>query len=379
MIRVCHISTVHSPLDSRVFYKECLTLVKVGYNTTLIAQHEKNETVDGVRIIALPGAKNRVFRMFGLPMKALLLALKQKADICHFHDPELIPAGVFLKIMGKKVIYDIHEDYSRQILSKQYLPKITRNVIAFLTKTIEYISSKIFDGIITATDDILKNFAHHNKAVSVRNFPILSAFLHVKKPDDNESGVFNLIYIGGLDEIRGISQIIKGLEFIDSDRPFKLILCGKFYPTGYEKEVRRLKGFEKVEYLGWKDQNDIPEFLSKADVGIICFMPEPNHIKAMPNKLFEYMAAGLPVIASNFPLWKEIVECNKCGICVDPLEPMEIAKAIKYLMEHPRVRKEMGENGRAAVLEKLNWEKETEKLLALYEVLLKGKTKKIDE
>jgi len=353
--------------------------VKVGYDITLIAQHKRNETVDGAKIIALPKAKNRVHRMFGLPLKASLLALKQKADICHFHDPELIPAGVFLKIMGKKVIYDIHENYARQILSKPYLPKITRNAIACLTKTIEYISSNIFDGIITATDDILKNFTHHKKAVSIRNFPTLSTFLYAKKFNDNESDVFNLIYIGGLDEIRGISQIIKGLELIDSNGQFKLILCGKFYPTDYEKEVRGLKGFEKVEYLGWKDPHDIPEFLSRADVGIICFLPEPNHIKAMPNKLFEYMAAGLPVIASNFPLWKEIVEGNKCGICVDPLKPMEIAKAIKYLMEYPRIRKKMGENGRGAILEKFNWENESKKLLALYEVIFKGKTKKRDE
>jgi glycosyltransferase involved in cell wall biosynthesis len=82
------------------------------------------------------------------------------------------------------------------------------------------------------------------------------------------------------------------------------------------------------------------------------------------------MAAGLPVIASNFPLWKEIVEGNGCGICVDPLNPKEIAEAIKYLMKHPGSTEQMGKNGRRAVIEKYTWEKEGKKLLDLYAQLL---------
>ncbi len=370
--KVCILSSVHSALEPRIFHKQSKTLKGIGYDVSIIAQHDKDEIANDIKIIALLKPKNRLQRIHKLPIKVLRLAFQEKADIYHFHDPELIPTGVVLKLLGKKVIYDVHEDYGKQILSKPYLPKITRNAIACLTKTIEYMSSNIFDGIITATDDILKNFTHHKKAISVRNFPVLSTYLYVKKLNDNERDVFNLIYIGGVTEIRGISQIIKALEFIDSNRKFKLILCGRFYPPDYEREVRGLKGFEKVEYLGWKDPHDIPEFLIRADAGIVCFLPEPNYIKAMPIKLFEYMATGLPVIASNFPLWKEIVEGNKCGICVDSLKPEDIAKAIKYLIDHPRIRKEMGKNGRKAVIEKYNWEREKKKLINLYRELLKG-------
>jgi len=347
-----------------------MTLVNACYEITLIAQCNKNKIMNGIKVIALPKPKGRFQRMFGLTLKILCLSLEQKADLYHFHDPELIPVGIVLKILGKKIIYDVHEDYSKEILSKPYLPKTTRNAIAYLTKTIEYISSNIFDGIITATDDILKNFSHQKKAVTIKNFPILSTNLYVKKLNNNERNVFNLIYVGALTKIRGISQIIRALEFIDSNRKIKLILYGRFYPIDYEKEVRGLNGFEKVEYLGWKDPYDIPKFLIRADAGIVCFLPEPNHIKAMPTKLFEYMIANLPVIASNFPLWKEIVEGNKCGICVDPLKSEDIAKSITYLMEHPRIKKEMGENGRKAILEKYNWEAEQRKLLDIYKDIL---------
>ncbi len=369
--KVVHITSVHSSSDVRIFHKEAKTLAHAGFSVTLIAQHDINETIDEINILALPKAKGRIHRMLKLPSKAFILAFKQKADIYHFHDPELLPLGMLLKLIkGKKVIYDVHEDYSKQMLSKLYLRKSLGKRVGLLVKIIEYFSSKTFDAIITATDDILKNFSHHKRALSVRNFPIVSNFSTEGEKKNNEKELFSLIYIGGLERIRGLTQMIKALEHLDSDAQLKLTLYGVFYPLDYEHKLRSLKGFTKVEYLGWAKADKIPNLLKKHDVGIVCFLPEPNHLNAMPNKIFEYMAAGLPIIASNFLLWKEIVEGNRCGICVDPLDPEKIAEAIKYLMEHPGLREEMGEKGRRAVAEKYNWEKEGKKLLDLYAQLL---------
>ncbi len=192
----------------------------------------------------------------------------------------------------------------------------------------------------------------------------------MKKNNGNNSDIFNLIYVGGLTEIRGVTQMIQSLEYIT--KKVKLTLCGKFYPAIYEEQVRSLRGFEKVEYSGWIDPNDILHKMIQSDAGIVCVHPITNYLTALPVKLFEYMAAGLPVITSNFPLWKEIVEGNKCGICVDPLNPKEIAEAIEYLIEHPELRKKMEENGRKAVVERYNWENEERKLLAIYAVILRG-------
>ncbi|GAI79131.1 unnamed protein product [marine sediment metagenome] len=220
--KICILTSVHPVFDIRIFYKQAKTLANAGYEVTLIAQHEKNEIVNGVKIIALPKSKNRLQRMFFLTLKILREALNHKADIYHFHDPELIPAGLVLKVAGKKIIYDVHEDYTKQILSKPYLAKITRSCIAFLTNTIEYISSRFFDGIITATDAILENFSRHKKAVSIRNFPIISNFAVVKGNSHNKRYIFNLIYIGVLHEIRGITQIIKALDLLDPNKELKL-------------------------------------------------------------------------------------------------------------------------------------------------------------
>ncbi len=371
MIKICHITTVHSPFDVRIFHKECKTLAKAGYEVYLIAQHDKEEIIDKVHIIPLPKVRNRLERMLFLTIEAFKGALKLKADIYHFHDPELIPIGVLLKIFSKKkVIYDVHEDVPKQIMSKYWIPKKLRGVISFLVNLVEKVFSIAFDVIITATDDILKNFSFHRNAISIKNYPILLNFLDIRREEKGDK-VFNLIYVGGLAKIRGISEIVRALEYVDSDKNFRLILCGSFSSIEYEKEVRSLKGFGKTEYLGFVKHEKIPVILKSVDAGIVCLHPIINYISSLPIKLFEYMAAGLPVIASNFPLWKEIVEGNNCGICVDPLNPKEIADAIKYLIERPEERKRMGENGRRAVLERYNWEKESEKLLRLYKELLK--------
>lgn len=372
-IKVCHITTVHKPFDDRIFHRECKTLSKLGYDVSVIAYHERDETVDDVRIIALPKAKNRIHRILIITLKAFRLATKQKADIYHFHDPELLLVGILLKLLSrKKVIYDVHEDYSKQILSKSYLPKVVRKGVASLTKAIELLSTRFFDGLVTATDDILKKFSyHHGKSVSVRNFPILSYFPSANKnnKESQNSRVFTLVYIGGLSKTRGVFEMVQSLQYITE--PIKLTLCGQFYPGNFETTISKLKGFDRTEYLGWVEHKKVSQLLSECDVGMVCLHPIPNYLTALPVKLFEYMAAGLPVIASNFQLLREIVEGNRCGICVNPLNPRDIAKATEFFMKNPQTREEMGRNGRKAVLKMYNWDNESKKLIKLYQEVLK--------
>ncbi len=381
MMKVCILTVVHSSFDVRIFHKEAKSLAKAGYDVVIIAQNNKEETVEGIKIIPLiiplPKPKNRLERMFLLTLRCLIKALKQNANVYHLHDPELLPVGMLLKLITKaKVVYDVHEDYAKQILSKPYLPKFARKPVAWAIYILEILVPRVFDGVITATDDILTNFLNHKRAMTVKNFPVLSDFAKTGKNIRHSGDMFNLIYVGGITEIRGITQVIQALEFINSQKRVKLILYGKFYPQGYEKQIKSLKGFEKVEYPGWIRPHEIPEKMAQADVGIVCFLPEPNHINALPNKLFEYMVCGLPVIASNFPLWKEIVEGNGCGVCVNPLNPEEIAQAVEYLIDHPDEAKQMGENSRKAVKERYNWELMEGQLIKFYKDLGGAKDEK---
>jgi len=395
MFRIVHLTSVHPVFDPRIFYKECKTLVKVGYDVTLIAPYyaddkvvfdndegiidnnelingdNKTTIIDGIKIVWLPKPHNRFFRIFFLTRIVYRLALKQKADIYHFHDPELLPwMWLLKKKTGAKIIYDVHEDLPKDILIKEWIPGIVRHFIVNIVKQFEKFASRKFDFIVTATPDISKNFKLPN-VVDIKNYPVLDDFKIFKDPIfPKNKDHYNLIYIGVLDRNRGIKEIINSLNFINPQYNIKLTLIGRFFDKDFKEEIKKLEKSAKVNFLGWLFPKDAYKYLLESDIGMVCLHPLEQFSTSLPVKMFEYMAAGLPVIASNFSLWKEIIEANKCGICVNPLEPRDIARAIEYLIENPKTAKEMEENGKKAILEKYNWEEESKKLIKTYQRLL---------
>lgn len=368
--KICILTSVHPAFDTRIFHRQAKSLVRAGYDVTLIAQHNKNELVDGIKIIALPKPKNRIERIFLLTTKVYKLAIQEKAEIYHFHDPELLPWMLKLKNLTKtKIIYDIHENIAKQILSKTWIFKIFRKPLAHFFDIYEKRVSQKFDYLISATPNIRNHFKKH-RIIDIKNYPIIDK-ISISKIDNGLKDSFNLIYVGGLEKIRGIKEIILSLKFINPKHNVKLTLIGKFSEKFFEKEIKKLSERNKVNFTGQLPQKQAYQKMQNADSGIVCFWPEPNHIAALPNKIFEYANAGLPIIASNFSLWKKIIENNKFGLCVNPLDPKEIAKAIEYLIENPEEAKKMGQNGHEAVLKKYNWKNEEKKLLSIYNELLK--------
>lgn len=365
--KVVHLTTVHPPFDTRVFHKEAKTLARTGYEVVLIAQHDKDEVVGGVKIIALPKPRNRFARIFGLTWKAFRLALWEKADIYHFHDPELLPVGVLLKLVTRaRIIYDVHEDVPQQILTKHWIPALLRKPLAVTFNAFEKLLARTMDAVVVATEGIAEKFQGFAPVV-IHNYPDLKMLpIFVSGSSQRDERV--LVYAGGISRLRGAVEMVRALEYLNRDRKWnvRIDLIGRFDPPELEQELQAMPGYRWIRYLGWLQPSEVYKYLQKADIGLVCLHPEPRYIEALPVKLFEYMAAGLPVVASNFPLWREIVEGNRCGICVDPLNPLEIAEAIEYLLSHPEEAKRMGENGRRAVEEKYNWEKEAEKLVTLY-------------
>lgn len=366
--KVCILVTVHSTFDTRIFHKQARTLVRAGYDVTLIAQHDKDEIVNGVNIIALPRPRSRFRRFFGLTWQAFRLALHQRADVYHFHDPELLPIGILLKLFTHaKVIYDVHEDYRQIIRLKHWIPKPIRGFVANLVGYIEVIGGSIFDAVITVNEFIKVRFSS-DKVVVIKNYPLLDLEGNDSNPVRSGSDI-KLIYVGGLNRGRGIYEMIKAMTYLDRCRNVRLRLLGRFDELDEldtEKKIRTLPGFKQTELVGCIPHPQVYDYLHTSHIGLVCLHPVGGYPLSLPVKLFEYMAAGLPVIASEFPLWKEIIEGNRCGLTVDPLNPRGIAKAIEYLIEHPELRQEMGANGRRAVQEKYNWEQESKKLLNLY-------------
>ena len=323
--KVCILTTVHPPFDTRIFHKQAKTLVREGYDVTLIAQHDGNTVVEGVRVIGLPRPRNRLSRIFGLTWRAFRLALCQRADIYHFHDPELLLIGVLLKLFTRaKVIYDVHEDVPQQILTKHWIPAWLRRPLSRgVFNVLEKFLARVMDAIVVATEGIAEKFQKMNPIV-VHNYPALG-MLPNSSPVPREGGEKVLVYVGGISKLRGAVEMVRALEYLAYFDNLWLDLIGKFEPPKFEQELRALPGYERVRFWGWMEPENVYTHLTKADIGLVCLYPEPRYVIAWPVKLFEYMAAGLPVVASNFPLWKEIVEGNECGLTVDPLNPKEIA------------------------------------------------------
>ena len=364
--KICHLSSAHPFDDIRIFHKECLSLASAGYETHLVSPSAPDEVRNKVHLHSVPHSDGgRLSRMTRTALAVYQKARSINADLYHFHDPELIPFALWLRFKGKKVIYDVHEDVPRQTLTKEYIPKYLRLFIAWIIERIENMSVRHFDAIAAATPFIEKRFKMLGcRTVNLNNYPILD---ELYLPDINWSMKEKAVcYVGVISQLRGAFEMVQAT----GDSNAKLILAGKFSPASQRDQAVRLSGWRCVEELGQITRSEVAQVLSRSMAGLVLYHPVPNHTDAQPNKLFEYMSAGIPVISSNFPLWKEIVEGHQCGICVDPLKPDEIAKAIQWILDNPEKAKKMGENGRRAVEEKYNHTVEEKKLLTLYKLLL---------
>ena len=365
MHKITHLTSVHPRYDTRIFHKMCKSLVKKYDVYLIVADGKGNEIKDNVKIFDVGKPNNRVERIFNITKKIFKRAKELDSDIYHLHDPELIPIGLKLKKIGKHVIFDAHEDVPKQIIGKPYLNKYAKILISKTFEIYEKITCKKFNYIITATPYIRDKFLKINKnSIDINNFPILDELVNNTPWSDKKNEV---CYIGVISKVRGIKELVKAMELTKKAR---LNLAGMFYEKDTEEEVKTYRGWQKVNELGFLNRDKVAKIMSQSIAGIVTFYPLPNHINAQPNKMFEYMSAGLPIITSNFSLWKEIVEGNSCGICVNPLDPKEIAKAIDYIITHPKEAETMGKNGKKAILERYNWENEERKLLQVYKNIL---------
>jgi len=374
--RVCILTTVHPPFDTRIFHKQAKTLVKAGYDVTLIVQHDKDEIVDGVKIIALPKPRNRFTRIFGLTWRAFRLALRQHADIYHFHDPELLAIVPLLRVFSKgKIIYDVHEHYPNAIMNKYWIPKFVRSVAKIVFELLECLLVPLLDAVIYTTPIVGERYKRMRvQSVRIENLPLLEMFKGIdtarRKANDNKV----LLYLGGIARTRGVVELIEAFAIVKGKHPdLSLYLVGGFSPKSFGESIRsliiKLGIKEEVKLIPPVPYAQVKNYLSRASIGIVTYLPYPNNMSCLPNKLFEYMACGLPIVASDFPLYREVIEDAGCGKLVDPRNPMDIASAVEELLENPEEWETMSQNGCSSFRNKYNWHGEEEKLVDLYEQL----------
>jgi glycosyltransferase involved in cell wall biosynthesis len=328
----------------------------------LIACHDRAETIDGVRIVPIVRGGGRLERMLRVGWRVYATARRERADVYHFHDPELMWVGVLLKLGGARVIYDVHEDVPKQIMSKHWIPGWARPLISKAVWSVEQVVARILDGIVAATPSIADKFPA-DKTVVVQNFPEAGfADADGASPLSERADAF--VYTGGLMEVQGVREMAEA--FAQLPDGMTGTIAGTFHPPALEDEIRSLPGWERVRYLGQVPRDQVRRVMSGGRTGLVLNHPTLNYVDAYSTKMFEYMALGIPVVCSNFPLWTEIVGGADCGIAVDPRDPRAIADAIRTLADDADRARRLGENGQRAIAARYNWEAELAKLEALY-------------
>lgn len=370
---VCVLTSAHPAFDVRIFHKQCKSLARAGYQVTLVAQATEDGEHEGIALRALPIWKSRMERFARGAIAVYRKAREVDADVYHFHDPELIPVGLLLRLRGKRVIYDSHENLPRTISYKPYIPRIFCGTVSRIVGFLENRACRWFSALVTATDGIAHRFRRFNdNVVVINNYPRIEEIENTFSPGARVDTEPALLYVGmRITRARGAEEMVRAIGLLPKETRARLRLVGNWDSPELPAALSKIPGWDRVTFVGPLGRREVATELQNAAAGLVILHPEPNYVTSQPVKLFEYMCAGLPVIVSDFPDCREIVDDAGCGILVNPFDPKEIAGAMEFLLAHPKEASEMGRRGHAAVRARYSWTNEEKTLLRLYSELFR--------
>ena len=370
-MRVVHMTSAHAWNDVRIYGKMCRSLAKAGHEVHIIAPADKPSGVkeaDGVFIHSVTRALSRLKRMTCTVRNVALDSIKLKADLYHLHDPELMTVANKIKTgTGAAVILDMHEDVPVHILSKSWIPTAIRSSVAKAYNLYEQLALKNVDGIIAATPKIAERYSSGMPCAVVKNYPLLEEFGAARC---RREGLPYFVYTGRIAEERGIIPMVDAIGELAGRA--RLAIAGSWSGDELRRRVMMRQGWKYVRDYGYLGRDDIVDLMRSAAAGIVILKPLPNYIESMPIKLFEYMAAGMPVIVSDFPLWNEIIGNNgKCGFLVNPVDVHEVVRTMNMILDDEARADAMGRNGRELIESRYNWTYEFQKFELFYSNIMK--------
>jgi glycosyltransferase involved in cell wall biosynthesis len=365
-VKIAQITSQHKYTDARIREKECFSLANAGYDVILVAPDAPDTKENNLIIVGFPKPKGRLMRITVGLWRLYKKTISLKPDIVHFHDPDVILIGLILKMHGIKVIFDVHENFPNLAYDRQWVPLLAKWPLSAILSVLMKLSGLIFDGIVAATPSIKELFPN-SKTVVVKNMSRLDIFNDIEKlPSSYPS---KICYVGGMSEARGFIQMLDAINIVNKDLECQLILAGVI-PTKLKEKTKDNPGWNYSKQLGFLTRAEVSQLYAKCDAGLVVLAPSKNHIESLPIKMFEYMAAQLPVIASDFPIWEQLIVENECGVCVNPYNTQQIADAIIMLINSPAKAKKMGLRGKYFAETKYNWALEEEKLLEFYSKII---------
>lgn len=364
---IVHFTTVHPRDDSRIRSKQINTLAQHAQEeVALFVQDGLGDEIDakfGYRVIDTGPRLGRLKRITIGAWRMISAVRRVKPAVAHFHDPELLPWAILLRLTGIQVVYDVHEDVPQQVSRNPILPGWAKFVLPPIVSLVEWIGARCINGIVAASPTIAGRFPA-DKTVLVRNFPLLDELLP-PHPTPMGERPQEFVYIGSISEDRNIYRMIEAAARVSGGQA-RLRLAGGFASAETQRRAVEMPEWNSVTFEGWVSREGVAGILSDGRAGLVVLKPVAHEMLTLPIKLFEYMAAGMPVISSDFPLWREIVDSPQCGLLIDPTSTDELVGAMQWMLDNPDEAQAMGERGRQAVVERYNWSLEALTLLELY-------------
>ena len=363
---VVHVSSAHPWTDNRIHFRECVSLARAGYTVYLVAvEHEIAVESTEVTVIRLP-KRRRLARATLGSFTAVVAGLRTRAQVFHLHDPELAWSVPVLRILGKTVIYDAHEDLPAQLLNKEYGTKFSRIWMSWAASLIVRMTQLAHHNV-AATDQIASRYDARRTTI-VHNYPPLRDAESSAGPPSGRAP--RIVYVGNLSRARGAVEMISALSDPRFPQAWRLDLAGSI-PRRLYDELTSMPGWVRTDFRGQIPPHSARDLLLNARVGVVVLQRNAAYLDSLPTKMFEYFAAGIPVIASDFPLWRSIIEKYECGLLVDETSPRNISEAVAIYDSDPDLLDLHARNARRAAESEFNWRLEETALLAAYDSALR--------
>lgn len=362
--RVVHVTSVHVWSDTRIFQRMCQGLSRRGWQVSLIAANVPSQVVEGVQVHGVGVPRSRVLRALVGGYRVIRAARAIDAGIYHFHDPELLIWKWLLERRGRLVVYDMHEYVPGAITTRPWIPAGLRKALAHGWRLLERLTLRCTP-VVLAERSYAKHYAWLPRKVVVLNLPDTETLLTIPLTAQSR----RIVYVGRVSRSRGSMRMIEAVQLLrERGLEVTLDIVG---PVAEAHRAELLAAIERLQLSsvrlhGYMKPLEAWRVAAGAVAGLAVLEPEPNYIESFPTKMFEYMALGLPVIVSNFPLYREVVEGSACGACVDPLDSAALASALEQLLRDPAMAQELGRNGRDAVQKRYRWDQQLDALEGFY-------------
>ena len=370
-MKICHITSAHARNDTRIFKRQCISLVNAGYEVILVCCDGKpDECVNLVKIHSFskhPYSKKERFKLLIKNRELISHLLSLHADIYQFHDIELLEVGRKLKKEKQRVIFDSHENWfgylSKLLPQNIVIQRIGNFLMDFYYRNVV---SK-FDAIFTVSPNMKDDLRRYsNKIYIVSNYPSIKDISPINR--NHDVNWMSFVYAGTVYDISNQINIVKALSKLKGTAKYKIV--GRI-SQDLKNRILETPGNEHVEFINWVNKQELQMILSSSLAGMVLLDYDPiccgKEGQLGSNKIFEYMLAGIPVICTDFQLWKDlIINKYQCGLAIPPDNVDEICKAMHYLLSHHAEAQKMGERGRLAVINEFNWEKGEERYVSIY-------------